>query len=74
MTTYRQLAFPPCCETSFSVINKSEKNILNDIFISRSKIKVDQRSSCLNITRITIMAAALYNYNNNDLTRRNCHV
>ena len=37
--------------------------MLNDIFISRGKIRDDQRNSCLNTTRITKMAAARYNYN-----------
>ena len=51
MTSYRQVVLTPYCETSFSVINKSEKKykiqihkILNDIFISRSKLRVNQRN------------------------------
>ena len=58
---------------TFPVINKSEK-ILNNIFISRSKIRVNLKSSCLNTTIVTIMAAARYNYNNGSHTRRTCHV
>ena len=77
MTSYGQVVLTHCCETSFSVINKFGKNIdkmLNDILISRGKVRDDQRNSCLNTTRITKMAAARYNYNNGSHTPRTFHV
>ena len=77
MTSYRQVVLTDCCKTSFSVINKFGKNIdkmLNDIFISMGKIRDDERNSCLNIRRVTKMAAARYNYYNGSHTRRTSNV